>query len=166
MGQGWAYEPTSNSVTTQLVYSRENGRLGSHVILEGREASERLNLVRTFTGQSLGVPQDASILLRFPDTAREAPNTDTLNAAGAAAASGGPHPPGTFSLAGRAQGLAMTVGKGRIVVLGEAGMFTAQAVVFPPGQEGRNFKFGMNLPGTDDKQFALNVMHWLSGAIG
>jgi hypothetical protein len=60
----------------------------------------------------------------------------------------------------------MPFGKGRVVVLGEAGMFSAQAVVFPPGQEGQNFKFGMNVPGTDDKQFALNVLHWLSGVIG
>jgi len=24
---------------------------------------------------------------------------------------------------------------------------------------------GMNVEGTDDKQFALNIVHWLSGAL-
>ena len=26
-------------------------------------------------------------------------------------------------------------------------------------------KMGMNVPGTDDRRFALNVLHWLSGAL-
>jgi hypothetical protein len=28
-----------------------------------------------------------------------------------------------------------------------------------------NFKMGMNVPGTDNKQFALNIMHWLTGLL-
>ncbi len=59
----------------------------------------------------------------------------------------------------------MSVGKGRLVVLGEAGMFSAQKVVFPPGSAQKDFKFGMNVAGTDDQQFALNVAHWLSGLL-
>jgi hypothetical protein len=45
------------------------------------------------------------------------------------------------------------------VVLGEAAMLTAQ--VAPKG-----FRFGMNVSGTDNRQLALNIMHWLSGLIG
>jgi len=56
--------------------------------------------------------------------------------------------------AGPLQGAAMTVGRGRVVVLGEAAMLTAQV---DGGQ-----RFGMNLTGIDNRQFALNVMHWLS----
>jgi hypothetical protein len=26
-------------------------------------------------------------------------------------------------------------------------------------------KFGMNIPGNDNRQFALNLMHWLSGLL-
>jgi len=38
-------------------------------------------------------------------------------------------------------------------------MFTAQVT-------GSNkLKFGMNREGNDDKQLALNVMHWLSGLL-
>jgi len=36
------------------------------------------------------------------------------------------------------------------------------AQVSGPSGQGR---MGMNVPGSDDKQFVLNVMHWLSGLI-
>jgi hypothetical protein len=168
MGKGWVYEPTADSITTQLVFSRDNQRLGQHPIFEGRQGKgESVGLVRSFTGQSLSIPRNASVLLQLGASAREAPDADALNAAGAlVAARDSTAAPDTRPAAGRAQGVAMTVGKGKVVVLGEAGMLTAQAVMFPPGQESRNFKFGMNVPGTDDKQFALNVVHWLSGVIG
>jgi hypothetical protein len=48
------------------------------------------------------------------------------------------------SAAGRAQGIAMTLGKGRVVVLGEAAMLSAQLA-------GPNkMAFGMNLSGIDN----------------
>ncbi|MCZ6794189.1 MAG: hypothetical protein O7J95_11315, partial [Planctomycetota bacterium] len=57
---------------------------------------------------------------------------------------------------GRAQGLALEFGKGRVVVLGEAGFLSAQ-LVGP-----RRRPFGMNVPGTDNRQLALNLMRWLA----
>jgi hypothetical protein len=62
------------------------------------------------------------------------------------------------SARGHAQGVAMRFGQGKLVVLGEAGLLSAQ--VDPLG-----FKMSMNRPGNDDRQFALNVLHWLSGAL-
>jgi hypothetical protein len=56
--------------------------------------------------------------------------------------------------AGQAQGLAFEWGRGRVVVLGEAAMLTAQTH--------KGIPFGMNTPGNDNRQFALNTMHWLS----
>ena len=44
-------------------------------------------------------------------------------------------------------------------------MFSAQVVKFPSGSNQADIRFGMQAPGTDDKQFALNIMHWLSGAL-
>lgn len=163
MGEGWAYDSqTPSTITTQLVYSRANGLLGQHTIFEGRDASEVIGVVRGFTGQSLSTPKGATALLRFSNSAREAPDTDALNAAAAAVESNTPPPGNTVSVAGRVQGLAMPFGKGRVVVFGEAGMFSAQAVIFPAGQESRNLKFGMQVAGNDNRQLALNVMHWLS----
>jgi hypothetical protein len=63
------------------------------------------------------------------------------------------------SAAGRAQGIAMKFGAGRVVVLGEAGMLSAQ-IVGP-----QHVAFGMNRPGIDNRQLALNIMHWLSALI-
>jgi hypothetical protein len=60
------------------------------------------------------------------------------------------------SAAGRAQGIVMKFGKGRAVFLGEAAMLSAQLA----GPDQR--KFGMNRPGIDNRQLALNIMHWLS----
>ena len=58
------------------------------------------------------------------------------------------------SAAGKTQGVAFSLGKGRVVVMGEAAELSAQ--VF--GQDG---KMGMNVPGIDNRQMALNIMHWL-----
>jgi hypothetical protein len=41
-------------------------------------------------------------------------------------------------------------------------MFSAQRLR-SAGQP--DLRFGMNAPGNDDKQFVLNALHWLSGAI-
>jgi hypothetical protein len=59
---------------------------------------------------------------------------------------------------GRCQGLAFVHGKGRVVVLGEAGALSAQF-----DQVGK--PFGMNVAGIDNRQLSLNIMHWLSGLI-
>jgi hypothetical protein len=64
------------------------------------------------------------------------------------------------SAAGRAQGVALKLGKGRVVVLAEAAMLSAQLA----GPQ--KTKFGMNRSGIDNRRFALNVMHWLTGLIG
>jgi hypothetical protein len=71
------------------------------------------------------------------------------------------------SAAGRAQGIAFALGKGRVVVLGEAAMLSAQRITGPMARRlGReSITMGMNAPGNDDRQFALNIAHWLSGLL-
>jgi hypothetical protein len=170
MGKGWAFDLDATAgITTQLVFSRENGLLGVHPILSGRNRSEEVKTVKSFTGQSLGVPAGATILLKLSATAREAPLPADLDAEGRAsqATDGSKGTIGSRSspVAGRAQGLAMGFGKGRVVVLGEAALFSAQILPSPDGNPQRQIKFGMNAPGNDDRQFALNVLHWLSGLL-
>lgn len=125
-----------------IVFSRANGNLGRHVIFEGRNQAERINRVMSFTGQSLKGRGDSVALLKLSDKAY-----DVLDLNSPAKAS-------VVSAAGRAQAIAMTFGKGRVVVFGEAAMLTAQ-----------NVNFGMNYPGNDNRQLVLNVMHWLTGLI-
>jgi hypothetical protein len=155
-GKGFAFD-SANSLPdgagTMLVFSRENGLLGAHPILSGRDSTERINRVVSFTGQSMSVPEGAVALLAFSKDARESPDREGVMAKR-----------GT-SVAGRAQGIAMRVGAGRVVMLGEAAMMSAQVSRWRDGDKERVFLMGMNMPGSDDKQFAINVMRWLSGAL-
>jgi hypothetical protein len=171
MGKGWVFDRNARDAsggefTTQLIFSRSNGLLGSHVLLQGRGAEETINELRSFTGQSLGIPPGAAVLMQLSETAREAPDQANLNQVAAAVRKDAPLAQTTAaysaSAAGRAQGIAMNHGKGRVVVLGEAAMLSAQVATLP---DGRQIKMGMNVPGNDDRQFALNVMHWLSGLL-
>ncbi len=141
--------------TTAIVYSRENGLLTSHPITDGRSADEAVARVVAFTGQSLSVPEGAVAFLKLGATARDfkalAPKIEkTGDNTRIIPQYGDPVP-----AAGRAQGVALEVGKGRVVVLGEAAMMTAQI-------SGDGHPFGMNVPGNDNRKLALNIMHWLS----
>jgi hypothetical protein len=66
---------------------------------------------------------------------------------------------------GRAQGIALKPGKGRVVMMGEAAMFSAQLIRFEHEGKPMELKMGMNVPGNDDRQLALNIFHWLSGLL-
>jgi len=164
MGKGYVFDRSnSEAMPTLLVYSRENGLLGDHPLLMGRNAAEEVKRVIAFTGQSLGVPDGAVAFMKLGPTAYESPTRAELQAAldttavktGAKKKSAG----------GRAQGIAMKFGKGRVVMLAEAAMFSAQVVRFQNDGKQQEFRMGMNVPGSDDRQLALNVMHWLSGLL-
>jgi hypothetical protein len=142
---------------SHLVFSQENGLLRDHPIVRGRSQAERIRRVLTFTGQSIGVPPGGVAFLTLSATATERP----------------PGPPKVRreggdvrvdmeygepeAVGGRAQGIAIEIGKGRVVVLGEAGMLRAQRE--------KAGLVGMNVPGFDNRQLALNIMHWLSRAL-
>jgi len=161
MGKGFVFdagnaEPGS---PTTLRFSRENGLLGAHAVLEGREATEQIHSVVAFTGQSLSIAAGATPLLVLGASAREGATRADVQAAldGDALK--------TTSVAGRATGLALRFGKGRVVVFAEAAMFSAQVFRFTDGGVQQERQMGMNVPGTDDRQLALNVLHWLSGLL-
>jgi Leucine-rich repeat (LRR) protein len=134
-----------NETKNGLLFSREKNLIGDHPIMNGRDQSERINRVLTFTGQSLKGPAESVQLLKFSDTA-----TDMGYGRGRK----------KVSAAGRAQGIAFKFGKGRVVVMGEAGDLSAQIYGSDPVG-----KMGMNVPGCDNRQFALNIIHWLTGLI-
>lgn len=164
MGKGWTFEPADNAngLTSQLVYSRENGRLGDHAITRGRDADEAVAAVTAFTGQSLIPPDGAAVLMRLGPQAWEAATPQDAAAVVEAIRTGASDNPAVHSAAGRAQGVAFTHGQGRVVVLGEAGMLSAQLVRFPDGRP--DLRFGMNVA-LGNPQFGLNIMHWLSGLL-
>jgi hypothetical protein len=141
MSKGYTSDPSnSEGDATSLVFTRKNSLLGDHPITNGRDGSEKINRIQTFTGQSLKGPPGSVAILKLGKTAFDEGND------------GRP-----VSAAGRAQGVAFAFGQGRVVVMGEAAELSAQLI----GSE----KFGMNVPGLDNRQMALNIMHWLSGLL-
>jgi hypothetical protein len=146
MSKGFTYDQANSAPTSPslLIFSRENKLLATHPITEGRDQNEKLNTVQSFTGQSLKGPDDGVAILKLSDTAKDTPNREADS---------------SVSAAGRAQAIALKFGKGRVVVQGEAAMLSAQIA----GQNKQ--KMGMNVSGNDNKQYALNVMHWLSGLL-
>jgi Spy/CpxP family protein refolding chaperone len=143
MSKGTALDPShSDGGAARLVFTRQDGLLADHPITRGRDASEQVNRVMTFTGQSLKGPEGSVPILKLADTAIDSSIADGDRGSGA----------------GRAQGLAFAFGQGRVVVLGEAAQLSAQIA-------GVGRQMGMNVPGIDNRQMALNILHWLSGLL-
>lgn len=118
-------------------------------ITKGRDPAESVGQIATFTGQGFKIPDDAIPILTFnknyvnmlPDTAWVFDNNTTK-----------------FSVEGWSQGAYKKFGKGRIVVFGEAAMFTAQ-LAGP-----KKIKAGMNNEvAPENYQLLLNIIHWLDG---
>jgi hypothetical protein len=159
MGLGHVFDHDQSVIDpTFISYTPDQGLVRDHPIARGRNTAEQVRHVLTFDGQSLQAPTGAVALLTLGPEARESDNAQQLEAGIGQ------------RVGGRAQGISLIHGKGRVVIMGEAGMFTAQ--VYRPGAPGQGsgprpgeIRFGMNVPGNDDRQFVLNVMHWLSGAL-
>lgn len=127
-----------------IVFRRSDGSLRAHAVTAG------IDSIATFTGQAFrAVDSTITPLLIF------GPGITTYEPTVAWEFDGVPG----GSATGMLQGAARAFGAGRVVVLGEAAMLTAQVV----GPERR--PMGMNAPVAGQNQaFVLNVMHWLSGA--
>lgn len=130
------------------IFSPGNG-LMENTLTKGRNEKETVTSLQTFTGQAFEIPEGAQpiVVLKskykvmLPQTAWEF-DKDTP----------------TVSGEGLVQGAYMKYGKGRIVVFGEAAMFTAQL-------QGSN-KVGMNQKSAgQNAQFLLNTIHWLDGIL-
>ena len=136
----------SSGSPSWLVFGRDTGAvLGDHAITRGRDSTERVRRVVTFTGQSLTGPPGSVALLPLVAGAFDVlPDKRQMPATG------------------RSQALAFKLGRGRVVVFGEAALFTAQ-VASAPGISTR--RFGFTWPGTDDRQLAINTVRWLAGVL-
>lgn len=120
-------------------YSRENGMLTvNHPILKGRNASEEINHIVMITGSAFKGQDYTNIL----------PTSSAAQMGNA----------GVFTPVeqGSSVGLAGKVGKGKLVALSDTEIFIAMLF----GKD--KVKVGMQMPNYDLKQFALNIMHWLS----
>ena len=147
---GFLYDADDNS---KLEYTLGAG-LADHPITAGRRGDERVDAVRTFTGQAFRAGRDVEPLLTVPRGSRLllpakawkfTDRTPSLRADGLL------------------QGAVFRHGGGRVAVFGEAAMFSAQERIV--GDE--RTLMGMNRPDAEQNpQFLLNVMHWLTGLLG
>ena len=175
LGNGFVFDTNpynfDDKDPTELVFSEHNHLLGRDPITRGRNDAERLHKLVAFTGESVTIPRGAMVILQLSPTAGEVPtrnavqplyDEDAIKAKASLEAAAKKWP-----IAGRAMAIAFTLGRGHVVVSGEAGMMTAQ-VFKEKDKDGRETfvgKTGMSVPGNDDKQYVLNVLHWLSGVL-
>ena len=135
-----------------FVFTRADSTLGQHPIADGRSPVERVDSIVTFTGQGFRVTSGtAAPLLRLsPGMVLLEPDTAWVFNASTR----------RRPAAGWLQGAALRVGQGRVVVLGEAAMFSAQ-LAGP-----RRIPMGMNAPqAARNAQLLLNTLHWLTGVL-
>jgi len=136
-----------------LIFTRAGG-LADHPITRGRGAAEEISAIKAFTGQAFRAVVPVAPLMRMP------PDWSVYF----------PYEAGEFtrttpaeSARGLLQGAVLRHGEGRVAVFGEAAMFSAQTQVLGDQVIGR---MGMNDPeASQNAQFVLNVLHWLSGLL-
>lgn len=131
--------------------TRSGGTLADHPITRGRDASERVDSIVSFTGQAFRLDAPGAPLmtlgkgnvLLLPQVAWQFSRLT-------------PRIPAS----GLLQGAALRFGGGRVAVFGEAAMFSAQL-----GGPNRA-PVGMNDPSAPgNPRFLLNVAHWLDGLL-
>ena len=148
------YATKTGDQSDWFTLSRADNTLVEHAITSGRNPTEKVESIMTFTGQAFrlqpgisGDPLmilDSGTVLFFPTDPFEERTNKVPR----------------ISAHGMLQGVTLRFGEGRIAVFGEAAMFTAQTY----GEEGS--PIGMNHPGAEENaQFVLNVLHWLTGLL-
>jgi len=151
-----SYDPSFDP--THIVYSRSNGGVVDHPITNGRTPSETIQRVLTFTGQGVTGLHSGVGFLRLTATAVARSAEPLVEREGGDVRVhvhyGAPTPADPY-----AQGLALSHGQGRIVVVGDAAMLTAQLRRFD------GLSIGMTTRGYDNRQLALNILHWLTRLI-
>ncbi len=142
---GHAGQQNSN----QDYFYKAEGTLHSSIITNGKNGNLKVDSIRTFSGQAFSIPDSATPILTFGEGYVEwQPNRawDLQSVT--------PEP-----IEGLAQGAFMEYGSGRLVVLGEAAMFTGQL-----GAGLSWVKIGLNSPNAKNNyKLLLSIMRWLEG---
>lgn len=131
------------------LFCRADGSLADNIVTNGHSPEERVDSIWSFTGQAFTLPVDASPVLTFSDRyllllsdTAWVFNDRTI----------------FKPISGWSQLALMEYGKGRVVMSGEAAMFTAQLA--GPQQ----YRAGMNSPFAGrNYRLLLNIIHWLEG---
>jgi hypothetical protein len=137
------------------VFTRAGGNLSNHVILTGREPSEKVESVGSWTGAAFITSREWSPLITFPQGSLGSPALFVFPPLRNVPLDALP----TFPIAGWSHAAARRLEKGRVILLGEVSVCTALA----NGEQ----RVGMNHPAAgDNAQFCLNAARWLAGVLG
>jgi hypothetical protein len=146
------YAASGRRAEPSFMFRRADGSLAPHAVREGRTPAERIDSVLTFGGQAFRATASVEPVFVIPPGAlvvmahRWGVVTDSTP---------------RFAADGLLQAATLTHGRGRVAFFGEAAMFSAQRA----GPDGE--PMGMNAPpAAQNPGFVLNVLHWLSGALG
>ncbi len=149
LSNGFAQDASGQS---EFVLRRGDGLLHAHPVTDGRGPAERVDSVKVFTGQAFRTAMPVDTLLEMgrgsvvllPEVAWQfSPLTPQVRADGMLVAA------------------ALTHGRGRVVVFGEAAMLTAQLA----GPQ--RVPAGMNSPeAAHHPRLVLNTVRWLAGVPG
>ena len=133
--------------STWLRYSHENGGLGDHSIVNG---DDEISHILTFTGQSLSFDSTWTPILKLSSQARNYFSREHASKVSEDTST-------YFPVPNQAQLIACEFGEGRMVIAGEAAMFTAQEVrIFH-----KVIRAGFNYEGYDNKELVLGIVRWL-----
>ena len=134
-------------IVNPAYFWRSNGSIVENVITNGRNTAETVHQIPKTEGQGFDIPADATSILKFHGTSFLLyPKKDWYFDSDTP----------MVSAEGMSQGAYKKHGKGRVIVFGEASLFTAQI-----GQPG-NRKMGMNnVTAKDNYKLLLNCIHWL-----
>ena len=129
------------------IFSKRLENLSSNPITNGRDSREKVDSVEMFTGSAFLPPAQATVITNLGDNyvIELASVAWQFNEA-------------TPKLSGRnfANGAMLQYGKGRVVIFGEAAMFTAQLAGPNQSPMGMNQRSAQQNP-----QLLLNIIHWL-----
>ena len=145
---GFAIDTTTQG---QAFFYRSDKTLLPSPLTNGRNSSETISKVVTFTGQAFQIPDEAKSVLRL-DERYMLLESDTAWVFDASTRK--------TPVNGWSQGAFMKYGEGRVVMFGEAAMFTAQLAGPTQARVGMNSDFA-----EENYKLLLNIIHWLDGRI-
>jgi hypothetical protein len=133
------------------MFSKRLGNLSSNPITNGRYSREKVDSIEMFTGSAFLAPPQATVITNLGDNY-------VIELASVAWQFSETSP----KLSGKhfVNGAMLQYGKGRVVVFGEAAMFTAQLAGPNQNPMGMNQRSAKQNP-----QLLLNIIHWLDGKL-
>ena len=133
------------------VFSKRLKNLSSNPITDGRDSREKVDSIEMFTGSAFLPPSQATVITNLSDNY-------VIELASVAWQFNETTP----KLSGRnfANGAMLQYGKGRVVIFGEAAMFTAQLAGPNQSPMGMNQRSAKQNP-----QLLLNIIHWLDAKL-